>query len=130
MAAELSAQMQLGKKNLTGALMVGGLMQTWPKYTRSTELAQGQQGVLCTCIDIEKMDKLGAWRRRLKAEALWGSKETLEHFSSEVPYSAEQTWHLIKLTYLNKNEAGLEQVTARINPNHLSSYQNNLLRAE
>lgn len=23
-----------------------------------------------------------------------------EHFSSEVPYSAEQTWHLIKLTYL------------------------------
>lgn len=23
-----------------------------------------------------------------------------EHFNSEVPYSAEQTWHLIKLTYL------------------------------
>lgn len=41
MAAELSAERQLGKKDLTGTLMVGGLMQTWPKYSRCTELAKG-----------------------------------------------------------------------------------------
>lgn len=41
MAAQLSAEMQLSKKDLTGALMVGGLVQTWPKYPRCTELAKG-----------------------------------------------------------------------------------------
>lgn len=41
LAAELSSEMQLGKKDLTGALMVGGLIQTWPKYSRGTELAKG-----------------------------------------------------------------------------------------
>lgn len=40
MAAELSAEMQLGKKDLTAALMVGGLMQTWPKDSRCTELTK------------------------------------------------------------------------------------------
>lgn len=32
--------------------------------------------MLCIYTDTE-MDKLGAWRRRLEAESLWGSKETL-----------------------------------------------------
>lgn len=41
MAAELSAEMQLGKKDLTGAPVVGSLIQSWPKYSRCTELAKG-----------------------------------------------------------------------------------------